>query len=61
MSKCSFHISYVCVCMSDVISELNSEIEGSLAFCARMLFLCSILCLMCFGSSLSNSVCLRVE
>ena len=31
---------------------LNSEIEGSLAFCALMLFLCSILCLMCSGSSL---------
>ena len=31
---------------------LNSEIEGSLTFCALMLFLCSILCLMCSGSSL---------
>ena len=40
------------VCMRDVISEFNSEIEGSLAFCALMLFLCSILCLMCSGSSL---------
>ena len=39
-------------CMRDVISEFNSEIEGSLAFCALMLFLCSILCLMCSGSSL---------
>ena len=38
--------------MRDVISEFNSEIEGSLAFCAMMLFLCSILCLMCSGSSL---------
>ena len=38
--------------MRDVISEFNSEIEGSLAFCALMLFLCSILCLMCSGSSL---------
>ena len=28
------------------------EIEGSLAFCALMLFLCYILCLMCSGSSL---------
>ena len=28
------------------------EIEGSLACCALMLFLCYILCLMCFGSSL---------
>ena len=42
----------VCVCMRDVISEFNSEIEGSLAFCALMLFLCSILYLMCSGSSL---------
>ena len=42
----------VCVCMRDVISEFNSEIEGSLAFCALMLFLCYILCLVCSGSSL---------
>ena len=42
----------LCVCMRDVISEFNSEIEGSIAFCALMLFLCSILCLMCAGSSL---------
>ena len=35
-----------------MISEFNSEIEGSLVFCALMLFLCSILCLMCSGSSL---------
>ena len=40
------------VCMRDVISEFNSEIVGSLAFCALMLFLCSFLCLMCSGSSL---------
>ena len=32
--------------------EFTSEIEGSLAFCALMLFLCSIVCLMCSGSSL---------
>ena len=44
-------MSDLCVCMRDVISEFNSEIEGSLAFCALMLFLCSILCLMCPGSS----------
>ena len=30
----------------------NSEIEGSLTFCALMLFMRSILCLMCSGSSL---------
>ena len=40
-------MSDLCVCMRHVISEFNSEIEGSLAFCALMLFLCSILCLMC--------------
>ena len=45
-------MSDLCVCMRDVISEFNSEIEGSLAFCALMLILCSILCLMCSGSSL---------
>ena len=46
-------IEYVCcVCMRDMISEFNSEIEGSLAFCALILFQCSILCLMCSGSSL---------
>ena len=36
-------MSDLCVCMRDVISEFNSQIEGSLAFCALMLFLCSIL------------------
>ena len=45
-------MSDVWVCMRDVISEFNSEIEGSPAFYALMLFLCSILCLMCSGSSL---------
>ena len=38
--------------MRDVISEFNSEIEESLAFCALVLFLCSILCLLCTGSNL---------
>ena len=42
-------MSDLCVCMRDVI---NSEIEGSLVFCALMLFLSSILCLMCSVSSL---------
>ena len=55
MSRCSLHVSDVCVCMRDVISELNSEIEESLAFWALMLFLCSVLCLICSGSSLSVS------
>ena len=45
-------MSDLCVCMRDVISEFNSEIERSLAFWALMLFLCSIVCLMCSGSSL---------
>ena len=49
---CFLHMSDLYVCMRDVISEFfNSEIEGSLAFCALM-FLCSILCLMYSGSSL---------
>ena len=39
--KVSLHMSDLCICMRDVISEFNSEIEGSLAFCALMLFLCS--------------------
>ena len=52
VSRCSLHMSDLCVCMRDVISEFNSEIEGSLAFCALMLFLCSIVCIMCYGSSL---------
>ena len=39
-------MSDVCVYMRDVISEFNSEIEGSLAFCALMLFLFSILCVL---------------
>ena len=50
-------MSVVCVCMRDVISEFNSGIEGTLAFCALMLFLCSILCLMSSGSSL-HAVCI---
>ena len=50
--RCPLNMSDLCVCMRDVISEFNSEIEGSLAFCALMLFLCSVLCLMCSGSSL---------
>ena len=40
-------VSDLRVCMRDVISEFNSEIEGSLVFLALMLFLCSILGLMC--------------
>ena len=40
--------------MRDVISEFNSEIEGSQAFCALMLFLCSgsslhVECILPFG------------
>ena len=63
------YISDLCVCMKDVISEFNSEIEGSLACCALILFLCSIFCLMCSESSvhvectrlLGCCVCLRGE
>ena len=49
-------MSDLCVCMRDVISEFNSEIERSLVFCALMLFLCSILCLMCSGSRFACGV-----
>ena len=49
---CPLHISVLCVCMRDVISEFNTEIEGSLVFSALKLFLCSILCLMYSGNSL---------
>ena len=54
------------ICMLYVISEFNSEIEGSLAFCALMLFLCFILCLevVCMWSVsclLGCCVCLREE
>ena len=52
VSRCSFHMSDLCVCMRYVFSEINSEIEGSLVLCALILFLCSIVCLMCSGSSL---------
>ena len=45
-------MSDLCVCMRDVISEFNSEIEGSLVHCTLMLFLCYILCLMYSGSRL---------
>ena len=45
-------MSDLCVYMRDMISKFNSEIKGSLAFCALMLFLCSILCLMCSGNRL---------
>ena len=54
-------MSDLCVCMRDVISEFNSEIYGSLAFCALMLFLCSILCLLFSGSSLHVECILPFE
>ena len=47
MSRCSLHISDLCVCMMGVISEFDFEIERSFEFCALLLFLCYILCLMC--------------
>ena len=52
VSWCSLHMSDLYVCMRNVISEFNSEIEVLFAFCVLMLFLCSVLCLMCSGSSL---------
>ena len=39
-------MSDMCVCMRDVISEFNSEIEGTLVFCALMLF-CLLFCDLC--------------
>ena len=59
MSRCSIYL--ICVCMRDVISELNSEIEGSLTFCVLMAFLGAILCLMCSGSSLHVECILPFE
>ena len=49
---CVLFVIPVCVYVFPpyVFSEFNSAIEGS--FCALILFLCSILCLMCSGSSL---------
>ena len=41
--------------MSFVVSEFYSEIEASHVSCALMLFMCSILCLMCFGRSLHGA------
>ena len=38
--------------MRDVILEFNSEIDGSHEFCALMLFMCCIVCLICSGSNL---------
>ena len=52
VSRYSLHMSVLCVCMRDVISEFNFEIQGSLAFCALMLFLCYILLSYVSGSSL---------
>ena len=43
--------------MMHVISGFHSEIEGSFVFCALMLFLCSILCLI-FQKDI---VCTRLE
>ena len=37
---CSLHMTNLCVCMMDVISEFNSEIEGPLAFCVLFYVLC---------------------
>ena len=56
-------MSDVCVCVRDVISEFNSEIEVSLALCALMLFLCSIFCFICSERSLHvecDDICMFV-
>ena len=62
VSRCSLHMSDVCVCMRDVISELCAKIKGSHAFCGLMLFMCSgsclhVECILPFGML----VCLRGE
>ena len=48
----SLHMLDLCVCMRDVISEFNSQIERSRAYCALMLFMCCNVCLLCSGKSL---------
>ena len=53
-------ICEICVCMRDVISEFNSEIERSHAFYALMFFMFSgsslyVTCILFWGCS----VCLR--
>ena len=40
-----FHMLDLCVCMRNVISKSNAEIEGLHTFCALTLSLCSI-CLL---------------
>ena len=54
-------MSVLCVCMRDVISEFNSEIEGSLASCALMFFLCSGSSMWSVSCLLGCYVCLRGE
>ena len=52
VSRCSLHMSDLCVGMRDVVSEFVLSSTGLHASCGLMLFLCSISCLMCSGSSL---------
>ena len=54
-------MSDLCVCMNYMISEFHSEIDGSHASCALMLFLCSILCLICSECSLNMECILHFE
>ena len=60
-------MSDVYVCMRDVITEFNYEIEGSNVSCALMLFLGSILgvlevvCMWNVSCLLGCCVCLRGE
>ena len=59
----SIHMSDLCICTRDVISELNFEIEGLHASCALICYLCvlKVVC-MCSISCLSGCcVCLRGE
>ena len=50
MSRCSLHVRFACL-----YEGCNFQIEGSLAFCALMLFLCSgssfhVECILPFGT-----------
>ena len=41
MTRCSLHMSHLCVCMRDVISEFNSEIEGiTCVLCSDVVAVC---------------------
>ena len=54
VSRCSLHMSDLCVCMRGVISELNSEIEKSHAICVLVVVYmwrvyCHLRCCVCLS------------